>query len=128
MRRGAVRKLRTAVLAVAFAVFVTVLSFVLDRVYPRHAAVLFTPGEVDRAEREVLPFRQSGLVFHWSDDAPVVYVKRSMWDALPEESRRKLGKSMVVAKNRPEITVFDESLSRKVAVCTATSGCTPVRN
>jgi hypothetical protein len=51
-----------------------------------------------------------------------------MWDALPSEVRGKLGKSMAVAKNRREITVFDESLSQRIAVCTATSGCIPVRN
>ena len=126
MKRGTVRKNLTTVLGVAFAAIVTVLGFVLDRARTRPTPVSFTPREVEQAQSEVLPYRQSGLVFHWADEAPKIYVIRSWWDALPDDSRRKLGRSMAIAKNRPEITVFDESLVAKIAVCTAASGCTPV--
>jgi hypothetical protein len=126
MKRGAVRKTLAAVLGVTFAALVTILSFVLDRARPSHAAVSFTPRDVEQAQREVLPYRQSGLVFHWADDSPNVYVTRSMWEALSDDSRRKLGRSMAIAKNRREIAVFDESLVAKIAVCTAAYGCTPV--
>jgi hypothetical protein len=123
MKRNTVRRFPVAVLGAAFAVFVTILSFVFDRTRSERTAPAFTPREVEQAQREVLPYRQSGVVFHWADDSPNVYVTRSMWEALPEETRGKLGRAIAVAKNREEIDVIDETLAVKLAICTARRGC-----
>jgi hypothetical protein len=124
MKRGAVRRRLAAVLGVIFAVFIVTMAFLLGRARTRHTAISFTPGEVEQAQREVLPYRQSGLVFHWADDSPTVYVTRSMWEGLPEETRRELGRAMAVAKRRDQVTILDETLSVKLAVCTARGRCT----
>jgi hypothetical protein len=100
----------------------------IDRSRPTLAARGFPLRDVEEARRKVLPFRQSGLVFHWADDSPAVYVRRAMWEELSEEAKRDLGQSMAVAKNRERVTVLDETLAVKLAVCTAKGGCTPVRN
>jgi len=123
MKRGTVWKRRTAVLGSAFAVLATLLSFVLGHGRPSTAAMTFTHLEVEQAQHEVLPHRQSGLIYHWADDSPNVYVTRSMWEALSEDSRQELGRSMAIAKNRVEITIFDETLTTRIAVCAAQSGC-----
>jgi hypothetical protein len=123
MKRGTVRKDRTAVLGVIFAVFIVTMGFWLGRARTRHTAVSFTPREVEQAQREVLPYRQSGLIFHWADDSPTVYVTRSMWEGLPEETRQKLGRATAIAKRRDQVTILDETLSVKLAVCTARGRC-----
>jgi hypothetical protein len=116
------------VLGASFAVVVTIMILVLVRAPSSRAAAPFTLREVEQAQREILPFRRSGLIFHWADDSPTVYVTRSMWEALPENTRQELGRSIVAAKNRPKITVFDETLVTPMAVCTAKSGCASTRD
>jgi hypothetical protein len=95
-----------------------------DRARPVPTPSGFAAEEIEAAERQVLPFRRSGLIFHWTDDTPTVYVNRSMWEALPQETRGELGRAMAVAKNREQITVVDETLTARLAICTARTGCT----
>ncbi len=84
----------------------------------------FAAARVERANLEVLPFRRSGLIFHWADDAPAVYVRRSMWESLPEETKRDLARSMAIAKNHAQISLFDETLKVKLGICSAEDGWT----
>ena len=102
---------------------VTIAVILRDRASPRPPASGREPPGVEKAKREVLPFRQSGLIFHWADDKPAVYVRQSQWQALSEEARAALGRSIAVAKKRRSVTVFDETLTRKLAVCSAETGC-----
>jgi hypothetical protein len=121
-------RLVLALAGITLAVLVTISAILLDRTRPIPARRGFSELEVEQANLEVLPFRQSGLVYHWADDAPAVYVRRSMWEGLPEETKRHLGRSMAIAKNRVQINLLDETLTAKLAICTAEDGCTPVRN
>jgi hypothetical protein len=106
--------------------FVAVLTATLlwrERARPARAGPEKTNPEVEEAKRRVLPYRQSGLVYHWADDAPAVYVRRAQWDALSDDAKRRLGQAIAAAKRKPEVTVFDETLRRKLAVCKAKGGC-----
>jgi hypothetical protein len=123
MKRGAVRRRLAAVLGVIFAVFIVTMAFLLGRARTRHTAISFTPREVEQAQREVLPYRQSGLIFHWADDRPTVYVMRSWWEGLSLEARREMGRAMAVAKSREQITIYDETLKVRLAICTAKGRC-----
>jgi len=100
----------------------------LDHGRPTQASHGYSAGEIEKANLKILPFRQSGLIFHWADDSPTVYVRRSMWEELPEEAKWDLGRTMAVAKNKEQITILDETLAAKLAVCTAKGRCKRVKS
>jgi hypothetical protein len=118
-------KWRWRLVGVSVAVLATIVVILLDRAKPAPAPRGFTVREIENAKRKVLPFRQSGLVFHWADDSPTVYVMGSMWESLSDETKSDLGRSIAVAKNREKITVVDETLAVRLAICTARDGCAP---
>ena len=84
--------------------------------------------EVDEAKVKILPFRQSGLIFSWEDSGPNVYVRRPLWEALPQESRRDLCREMIIAKNEKRILIRDERSASTFATCTATGSLRTITN
>ena len=114
-------------IGVSLAALLTVVAVLRDRAGPDPPILGVEARDAESAKVRVLPFRQSGLIFHWADEAPSVYVRRVMWDALSEDERKALCRSIAVAKAREEVTVFDETLRIKLAICTANGDFRPLR-
>jgi hypothetical protein len=83
----------------------------------------FPSEDIDAARLRILPYRQSGLIFSWPTDGAIVFVKRSMWDGLPEDSRRDLGQAMAVAKDVRAVRIIDAESPAVLEICTAEGRC-----
>jgi hypothetical protein len=117
-----------ALAGVSLSAALTIVAVLRDRERPARTAAEAASPDVEKARSEVLPFRQSGLIFHWADDAPSVYVRRAMRGALPRDARRDLCRSIAVAKNHQRVALFDESLVVRLGDCTASEGFQPLRD
>ena len=84
---------------------------------------VFPPEDIEEARRRVMPFRQSGLIYRWETEEPFVVVRRRMWDALSEATKRELGQAIAVAKDLKQIGIRDEVSEADFVVCTATGKC-----
>ena len=122
--RDVPRRTLAIALGIGFGSLLTIVAVLRDRAKPARASPRFRVQELESTKLRVLPFRQSGLIFHWAEDSPAVYVRRAQWDALSDDARRQLGQSIAIAKGKGGITVFDETLKTRLAICTAKGRCT----
>jgi hypothetical protein len=109
----------------ATALGVITLTVLVAREHAKEARTAngFPPEDIEAAKLELLPYRESGLIFSWESDESTVSVTRALWAKLSEDVQRDLGQAMAVAKNQKQVRIRDGATGSMIAICTAAGRC-----